>query len=61
MSVLRLPRFEKDFGPVDLVDFYQLHKSHEKIKIDKTIQSDSILLTITFMKKSPYTNFDLQT
>jgi len=59
MSVTRLPRFEKDFGLVDLADFYQLNKAYEKINIEKTVQSDSILLTITFTKTSPYVNFSL--
>lgn len=61
MTAVRLPRFERDFGPLDLADFYQLNKAHEKINIEKTIHSDTILLTITFTKKSPYTKFDLPT
>lgn len=59
MSVTRLPRFEKDFGPVDLADFYQLNKAYEKINIEKSVQSDSILLTVTFTKTCPYAKFDL--
>ena len=59
MSVSRLPRFEKDFGEVDLAEFYQLNKGCEIINIDKSVQPDSILLTITFKKTGPYTKFDL--
>jgi hypothetical protein len=61
MSAFRLPRFEREFGTVDLADFYQLNKAYEKINIEKTVQSDSILLTIHFRKKSPYINFSLPT
>ena len=61
MSASRLPRFERDFGSVDMADFYQLKKSYEKINIEKSVQSDSILLNIHYRKKSPYINFTLPT
>ena len=59
MSGTRLPRFEKEFGTVDLSDFYQLNKAFEKINIEKSVHSDSILLNIHYLKKAPFIHFTL--
>jgi ubiquitin-protein ligase len=59
MSMTRLPRFEKDFGSVDMAVFYQLNKAYEKINIEKSVQTDSILLNIHYQKKSPFIHFTL--
>ena len=60
-TVSRLQKFEKEFGKVDMADFYQLNKSssHENIHIGKEIGSDSIGLTIRYKKTSPFLVFDL--
>lgn len=63
MSVSRLQRFEQEFDTVDMAEFYQINKVDnkvdEKIKIQKTVHSDYILLTIHFRKSPPCPEFDL--
>jgi len=59
MSAIRLQRFEKDFGAVDLTDFYQLNKDFETVHIEKTIHSDCIQLSIHYKKNCPSLDLDL--
>ena len=59
MTATRIQRFEKEFGHVDMTDFYQLNKEYEKVYIQKKIYSDSILLSIQYKKSCPSLELNL--